>query len=124
MIVDVGLATFLVKHYGYGKHSWDLPPAFDWSKFSVAVMVRATFTIIAIAYTKTAFAVMLLRLTEGATKRFVWFVIISINIVLGLSTILGWVQCTPVAKAWNSTIPGKCFSSSVLINYAIFGSGE
>lgn len=124
MIIDDALATYLVEAFGFGRHSWDLSPTFNISKFLLAIEVRATFTLIAIAYTKTAFAITLLRLTEGWTKRFIWFVIISVNIALGLSALLGWVQCSPIAKAWTPSMSGKCFSENVLVDYAIFGSGK
>jgi len=124
LIVDVSLATFMVKHFGYGKHTWDLSPTLDFDYFSLIANLRATFAVVAAAWTKTAFAITLLRLTEGWTKRFIWFVIITVNIALGMSGLLFWVQCTPVQKSWTPTIPGKCMKGSILIDYAIFGGGK
>ena len=124
MIVDVGLATYLVNHFGFGRHLWDLPQPLDIPKFILTLWVRATITLVAMLFTKTAFAITLLRLTEGLTKRFLWFVIISINMVLGVNALLLWVQCRPVAKIWHLDMPGKCFSTNATIKYAICVSGE
>lgn len=124
LVIDDALATYLVKGFGYGKHSWDLIPTLNIDKFTLVAETRATFTIAAIAWTKTAFAITLLRLTEGWTKRFVWFIIISVNLALGLSGLLFWVQCTPLAKSWTPTLPGKCLSYSDLIEYAVAGGGK
>ena len=124
MIVDVGLSTLLVEHFGYGKHFWDLPQSFDLSKFLLTLGVRTTFTIVAISLTKTAFAITLLRVTEGSTKRFLWFVIISINLVLGVAALLFWVQCSPIEKVWTPSMPGKCLNENVDIYYGICVSSE
>lgn len=124
LVVDVALATLLVVDLGFGKHSWDLPHTFNIDQFMLVITVRATFTLVAIAWTKTAFAITLLRLTDGWTRRFIWFVIISMNIALGLSALFGWVQCTPIKKTWHLEMPGKCWGEWVLIDYGIFGSGE
>ncbi|KAE9366583.1 hypothetical protein N431DRAFT_495054 [Stipitochalara longipes BDJ] len=121
LVIDDALATYLVMGLGFGKHSWDLSSTFNVDKFALVSATRATFTIAAISWTKTAFAITLLRLTEGWTRRFIWFVIISTNIALGLSGLLFWVQCTPVVKSWKPSTPGKCLSQSFLIEYAIFG---
>jgi len=122
-MIDDALATYLVAGFGFGKHSWDLSPTFNIDRFILVSNTRATFTICAISWTKTAFAITLLRLTEGWTKRFLWFVIISVNIALGLSALLSWVHCTPIEKSWKPSLPDKCLSQSVLLQYAIVGGG-
>jgi hypothetical protein len=126
LIIDDALATDLVKEFGFGKHSWDLPPAIQLNldKFVLVLELRATFTIIAIAWTKTAFAITLLRLTDGWTKRFVWFIIISMNIALGISGLLRWVGCTPVRKSWTPSVPGTCLPQRVSLNADIFSGGK
>jgi hypothetical protein len=122
-MIDDALATYLVAGFGFGKHSWDLPRTFNIDRFILVSNTRATFAICAISWTKTAFAITLLRLTEGWTKRFLWFGIISVNIALGLSALLFWVQCTPIEKSWTPSLPGKCLSQSFLLQYAIVGGG-
>ncbi len=108
--------------FGFGKHSWDFaPPSID--RFFLVGNVRASITVTAIVCTKTAFAVTLLRLTDGWTKRLLYFVIVSINIAMGLSAFLNWVQCRPLAKSWTPTMEGTCWDASILTNYGIFSGG-
>jgi len=126
LIIDDALATDLVKEFGFGKHSWDLPATtlINLNKLVLVIELRATFTIIAIAWTKTAFAITLLRLTDGWTHRFVWFIIVSMNIALGISALLRWVDCTPLRKSWTPLLPGKCWPQSVSLNADIFSGGK
>ena len=108
--------------FGFGKHSWDFaPPSID--RFYLIIVTRATITVTAIVWTKTAFALTLLRLTDGWTKRLIWFIIVSMNIAMGLSAMLGWLQCEPLAKAWNPTMEGTCWHPKVLTDYSIFSGG-
>ncbi|KAG7286887.1 hypothetical protein NEMBOFW57_009205 [Staphylotrichum longicolle] len=79
--------TVLVNDFNYGMHDWDLniynPP-----RFMVIIYSRATLSITAAVWTKTAFALTLLRLTTGMTKAFVWFIIISMNIAMGFAAMV------------------------------------
>jgi hypothetical protein len=38
------------------------------------------------------------------------------------SAMLTWLQCTPSAKAWNSTLEGTCWDPSIVVNYGIFNA--
>jgi len=71
--------------------------------------VAGTFSILAAVLSKTSFAITLLRILNGWMKGFVWFIIISVNIAMGLSALFGWVQCSPVAKVWQIDLPGSCW---------------
>ncbi|KAK4040973.1 hypothetical protein C8A01DRAFT_35029 [Parachaetomium inaequale] len=103
ILATVCLTTALVAEFKLGRHSWDLE-IHDLSKFIIISSSRATFTLTSLGWTKTAFAVTLLRLTAGRTKGFVWFVIVSINI----TTI-----CAPLDKVWNPAVPGSCWAPKV-----------
>jgi hypothetical protein len=112
IILDDALTHALVHEFKLGRHSWDLQinnPV----KFVLLLSSRATVTITAIAWTKTAFAVRLLRLTTGHVYRFVWFIIISITVAMGFSAAVPWIQCQPLAKGWNSSISGACWAPGV-----------
>ena len=95
-----------------GRHSWELTID-DPVTFLIILNSRATFTLTALSLTKTSFAVTLLRLTTEKTRALVWFIIISLNITLGFSAAIPWIQCTPIAKTWNTTLEGHCWSSGV-----------
>jgi hypothetical protein len=52
----------------------------------------------------------------------VWFIIISVNIVLGAQALIQWIQCWPVPKRWID-MPGSCWPASVIQNYMTFAAG-
>jgi hypothetical protein len=70
-------------------------------------------TLTALSWTKTAFAVTLLRLTTDGTRKFVWFIIVSLQITMGFSAAVPWIQCNPIAKTWEPMLPGSCWANKV-----------
>jgi hypothetical protein len=81
------------------------------------------------AWSKTAFAFTLLRLATGRTRGFLWFTIISVNILMGFNAIFTWVQCQPIQKLWQENIPGRCLDQQAIVigvfmgcKYWIFGN--
>ncbi|KAK6084336.1 integral membrane protein [Seiridium cupressi] len=110
--------TFAVT-FGFGKHSYDIEP----HKFSPMRLVSnfaGTFMIIGAAWSKTAFAVILLRISSGRQKIFIWFIIISVNAVLGVSGVTTWTRCWPLEKTWVMSLTGTCWSYSINVHYNIF----
>jgi len=87
-------------------------------------------TIVATGLSKSSFAMTLLSImpvisdTEGRkTRMLVWFVLISINAVLGALGTLQWVQCWPPEKAWRPETPGSCsLQGEVTRNFGTFAS--
>jgi len=65
--------------------------------------------ILATTWTKSSFAMTLLSISEGRTRRLVWVVLISINLVLGVHGALQWVGCWPPQKLWRTDTPGICW---------------
>jgi len=123
LLVQSGVTTNLVFAFGYGKHAWDLPPS-NLRDFVIQTLVRFTFSIITIAWTKTAFAITLLRVTEGYIKKLLWIIIATVNIVLGLSALFGWTQCRPLSKQWDLDVPGKCWDHKTVVYYSMFAGGK
>ena len=121
-LVDVAMTTYVVR-LGLGKRMWDFPME-NLPKFALPIIVRGTFAITSIVWSKTAFSVTLLRLTDGWTRWLVWYILISTNIALGLSALLPWVQCKPLAAAWDITVVGTCWPKSVGMSYNLFSGGE
>ena len=66
----------------------------------------------------------LLRISNGWVKKFVWFIIITVNIVLGLNATFQWIQCWPVQRLWDINVEGSCWTSSMVQQYNTFSSGE
>jgi hypothetical protein len=120
LVTDI-ITTWLVVALNFGVHSWDFDFINNLNAMLLPLLVRGTFSITALAWSKTAFAITLLRLTDGWTKRIVWFLLVTINISLGLSALLPWVSCTPLKGAWLAFEPGKkCWDQKVMLHYNIF----
>ncbi len=112
---------------GYGKHTWDVFAQYSPEVMTLGfrlVAVAGTFSITAAIWSKTSFAITLLRLTEGKWKLLLWFIIVSMNIAMGLSALFPWVSCTPIDKAWNMMEPGTCWPGYIITYYDIFSAGE
>lgn len=93
------------------------------NKLTLVINLSGTFSLTAATWSKTSFALTMLRLTDGWTKMLIWFIIVSTNIAMGLSALFVWVQCTPVQKAWNPFMDGTCWHPSVIVHYNIFSAG-
>jgi len=114
----------MVAYFGFGKHSWDFnPPSID--SFFLFSLIRTTLALTAAAWTKSAFALTLLRLTEGWMTWLLWFILISMNLALGLSALFPWVHCKPLAKAWTFTmVDGTCWDPDTISNFWVFSGGR
>lgn len=86
--------------------------------------VAGTLTITAAIWSKTSFALTVWRLSDGWMRYLVVGLIVSMNVAMGVSALLPWVQCKPLAKAWNPMLPGQCWDAHATIYYNIFSGGE
>jgi hypothetical protein len=59
---------------------------------------------------------------HGKTRIFVWFAIVSMNLLFGFVGMFFWIGCTPVEKAWHPFMRGSCWSPNIIITYGIFVS--
>jgi hypothetical protein len=107
---------------GYGLHAWDFPFQ-NILQLTMLINVAGTLSITAAIWSKTSFAFTLLRLTHGWLKGAVWFIIISMNIAMGLSALFIWIKCAPIEKSWNGFIDGVCWSPEFIVYYNIFSAG-
>jgi len=108
---------------GFGKHNADI----DEKAFSQLLLTSnaAGFaTILAACWSKTSFAMTLLRITQGWTKGFVWFVIITVNLTLAMTATIQWAQCSPIEKIWISEMEGTCLPRKLIINLNTFAAGK
>jgi len=108
---------------GYGRHVWDVPVDHI-QTMVVNISIAGSFSLVAATWSKTSFAISMLRLVHGWQRVFVWFIIITVNIAMGVSATLPWTYCKPVQKSWNPTIPGTCLDLLVLVKYDIFSAGK
>lgn len=118
LVAQTALISFNVS-IGYGQHIWDFNPK-DLQTFLLMSNSSGFFSILAAMLSKTSFAITVLRISEGWTRRFVWFIIITINATLGFAALATYVQCTPTEKLWRPMLQGTCWPKEFIIDYNIF----
>ncbi|KAG4434501.1 hypothetical protein IFR05_010006 [Cadophora sp. M221] len=108
LLVNCALVTEAISH-GLGRHLADVDPS------SIPLLLQPNthaglFSVMAAGLSKTSFAATLLRLMPDTWQRVaIWFIIISTNTIMGISGISVYVQCSPIERVWNRTIPGTCW---------------
>ncbi len=108
---------------GYGRPFDDIDP--DNLSTMVFFNYASGFMVLLSAiWSKTSFGITILRISDGWTRRLVWFSIITVNAVLGVSAAFQWVQCWPSEKLWKPEVDGVCWPSSIVITYDTFSSCE
>lgn len=109
---------------GFGHHSWNVDtqgPSF--SKLLLIMNHTGFWSILGTAWSKTGFAITLLRISEGRIRWVIWAVIVSVNIVLYLGACFLWLQCNPPAKTYTPWLEGECWDPQVIIAYNSFSAG-
>ena len=105
---------------GFGKHMVHVDPA-NYTTLLLEGSLSTMFSVLAATWSKTSFAFTLLRLckTRPWMKLVLWLIIVSMNVLMYLTIILKFVQCNPVAKNWDSSLPGTCWPRRVFIGFAM-----
>ncbi|KLU89854.1 hypothetical protein MAPG_08823 [Magnaporthiopsis poae ATCC 64411] len=108
---------------GFGRHFWDIPMQ-NAEPLILLGFVVITLVIVSQVWSKTSFAMTLLRLTTiSRTRYFLWFVIVSINAIMGLNALLIWIRCSPLDKAWKPFASGgTCWDGQFGITFGIVAS--
>jgi hypothetical protein len=106
-----------------GKHVYDVPPQ-NYAAIGLLGNFTGTTSILAAVWSKTSFAVTLLRLMKGKMLVVVWVIIITMNIAMDLNAIFLWVRCSPVALTWDPRGPGTCWAPQVYPTYGMFAAGR
>jgi len=101
---------------GIGFHAWEIPPE-NGLVLGILGNVTASTSVFAVVFSKTSFAITLLRLTDGWMRRFVWFLIITLNLILQPTAFFFWLQCDPPEKTWNRKIDGTCWPNEFTMIY-------
>jgi len=121
-LVGQNIITTETIKYGYGRHIYDIPFENLTQKLPLLANIGATFSILAAVWSKTSFAITLLRITQGWLWVAVWCIIVTMNVAMGLSALFVWIQCTPVEKSWNPLLEGTCFSRDTIIDFLVFSA--
>jgi len=93
-------------------------------QFLLVTNLAGSFSILAACWSKTSFAITVLRISSGWVKIFIWFIIITVNLALGAAVAITWGQCTPIDKTWRPKMPGQCWPKDIQIWYNIFTASE
>ncbi|SPO01712.1 uncharacterized protein DNG_04385 [Cephalotrichum gorgonifer] len=109
---------------GFGKHSWNIDTEGPSYPTLLLIMNHTGFwSIFGAAWSKTSFAITLLRISDGRIKWLIWFIIATVNITLTLTAIFMWVQCNPPRKSYTPTLEGECWNGRVIVIYNSFAAG-
>ncbi|SPJ78701.1 related to integral membrane protein pth11 [Fusarium torulosum] len=106
-------------HLGFGKDITEVDPALI-PKIGLIGTIYGLFAVLSAAWSKTSFALTLIRLVDGWMNWFLWFLIVSMNIIMNLVIVFSFIKCTPAEKVWRSTVPGSCWNPHVATYYNIF----
>ncbi|KAK0614672.1 hypothetical protein B0T14DRAFT_487018 [Immersiella caudata] len=118
IVIYSGLTSAAVTH-GIGHHRAFIAPG------SLPVALRHLyaarfFSMIALAVSKSSFALTLLSMTRKPWQRnSLWFIIISLNLVVWICGFSLFFQCSPVRKAWDFTTSGTCWSVASQANVGV-----
>ncbi|KAL2105713.1 hypothetical protein VUR80DRAFT_7862 [Thermomyces stellatus] len=120
LVLHCAFSTANVAH-GFGRHVAALSDP-QLRATRLYYKVASTFNITASSWSKTSFAITMLRLTRGRRLSwFIWFVIVSVNVTKAVSAMIGWLGCTPVQKAWDPTLEGgRCWDGTAPANFNMF----
>ncbi len=108
---------------GFGKPLWQFDFRFL-PQFLLYSNVAGSFSILAAQLSKTSFAITVLRISSGGIKWLIWFIILSVNVALGLAIAFTWVQCDPIRKTWEVTLDGTCWNKMIVVRYNIFTASK
>jgi len=86
-------------------------------------MCATTLAIVSQSWSKTSFAITLLRITDGKIKLFLWIAIIAMNVLFGLGSLFFWIPCMPLKKAWQPLTRGTCWDPWFNVVFGIVVSG-
>jgi hypothetical protein len=120
-LVDVICVTASVSR-GFGRDVLAVHPE-NLALIQILGNVSMSSGILAAVWSKTSFGITLLRITSEKTKLAVWFIIISMNLLMTLHGLMPWIQCYPASKSWNGNKPGRCWDARVNVYYGVTAAG-
>ncbi|CAM1511889.1 Fc.00g094020.m01.CDS01 [Cosmosporella sp. VM-42] len=95
--------------YGIGQKRADIPPE-DYIQAMKYEVIGQGVCIFNIATSKAAVAFFILRIVRETKHRiFIWICVITNSLLASWCTISIFIQCVPVAKVWDNTVPGSCW---------------
>ncbi|KAH6654728.1 hypothetical protein BKA67DRAFT_507252, partial [Truncatella angustata] len=121
LLIAVSINTYITS-LGFGRHLWTIS-AENKKTINLCTILVAAFGIMATTISKTSFALTLYRIMLNTwLKRFLIFVIVTINISMNLVWIFGFAKCTPTERVFDSSVPGTCWDRTSLLKYQLFSA--
>ncbi|KAK4139400.1 96ca82bc-67f3-4b3a-ab36-ffe7d8f40fbe [Dichotomopilus funicola] len=100
---------------GYGKNLYDMNPD-NLPTMPFIAVFAGFFSVLAAAWSKTSFALTLLRLSQAwVMKAVIWFIIVTVNAILGTAMLFMWIKCRPFAKIWDGSLEGWCIDPANIV---------
>ncbi|KAK1961977.1 hypothetical protein LY78DRAFT_587585 [Colletotrichum sublineola] len=120
LVADASLTEFIIKSR-FGRPGFPLTQE-NISVLTILGLASITCSFVSQVWSKTAFAISLLRMCDGWKKSFVWFAIISMNILFTFSAVSFWIGCVPLKKKWDPFGQGTCYDLKWVVSFGIFVS--
>jgi hypothetical protein len=85
--------------------------------------LSSLFAILAAMLSKISFALTLFRISEFRMRNVLCFIMVTVFLALGTSALMGWIQCTPIARIWDFSRKGTCWNPQVFVIQGIVAGG-
>ncbi|OGM46628.1 hypothetical protein ABOM_004648 [Aspergillus bombycis] len=122
LLVYTALTTRGVQMGVIGKHVGDIDDPSKTPGALKLIYIGMIICIISCVLSKTSFAITLLRIvTRPWQKAILWFIIVSMNIIMWLCAICYLLQCKPAAALWNAELmpTADCWPSYIFQTIAL-----
>ncbi|KAJ1711562.1 hypothetical protein AFGD_008289 [Aspergillus flavus] len=122
LLVYTALTTRGVQMGVIGKHVGDIDDPSKTPEALKLIYIGMIICIISCVLSKTSFAITLLRIvTRPWQKAILWFIIVSMNVIMWLCAICYLLQCRPAAALWRSELmsTADCWPSSIFQTIAL-----
>ncbi|KAJ0157457.1 hypothetical protein CTA2_12691 [Colletotrichum tanaceti] len=120
LATDASLNEFIIKSR-FGRPGFPITVE-NISVLAIIGLASITCSFVGQVWSKTAFAISLLRMCDGWKRAFVWFSIISMNAMFTFSALSFWIGCAPVEKRWKPFSEGSCYDPRWVVSFGIFVS--
>ncbi|PHH54867.1 hypothetical protein CFIMG_001264RA [Ceratocystis fimbriata CBS 114723] len=112
------ILTDVAISHGYGRHAWAIDPS-EANILSLSGLMSVTFAIAGQAWSKSSFAMTLYRIATPHMRWSIWFIVITLNILMMIVALFFWVPCDPLEKAWKPMVKGSCWDPYIVVRLYI-----
>ncbi|TDZ34325.1 hypothetical protein C8035_v010729 [Colletotrichum spinosum] len=120
LAADASLNEFIIKSR-FGRPGFPITIE-NITTLAIVGLSSLTLSFVGQVWSKTSFAISLLRMCDGWKKAFVWFAIISMNTLFAFAALSFWIGCDPVERRWKPFSDGNCYDLKWVVSFGIFVS--